>query len=81
VLFLRYNPDAYDGETRVSGERRIETVAAEARRFLFDGGWRDFSPLCPNVAYYYYHSRGRKHIEYMRARGDAVNVYAVVPVK
>lgn len=79
VLFLRLNPDAYDGGGRINLETRIEAVAAEARRFLFEDGWRDFSPLAPNIAYFYYHKSGRKYIEYMQARPDAANVYLIHP--
>jgi len=67
ILFLRFNPDGYTSES-------IEVVAAEARNFLFEGGWKAFSPLCPHLAYFYYSNGGQKHIDYMKAQGDAVNV-------
>jgi hypothetical protein len=77
VVFLRYNPDSYD-LGRVSGEDRISAVSAEARRILFEGGWVDFAPHCPHVAYFYYHSKGRKHIDHMLAHPDSAIVYKQV---
>lgn len=70
VLFLRYNPDAYDGP-RTSGEDRIKNVAAVGDAFLHGDTWRVISPLAPHLMYFYYHSRGQKHIDHMRNNPDA----------
>ena len=73
ILFLRYNPDAYDGG-RVSGEDRLAQVAAVGRRFLYEGGWREINVLLPAVKFMFYHSSAQKHIDYLRERPDAVAV-------
>ena len=75
IFFIRFNPDEFDGG-RVSLDERIAHVGAHCK-WLLEDGWRQFEPEAPHVAFYYYHSKCAKHIDYIRANPNAFHMFRI----
>jgi len=72
VFYLRFNPDRYDGG-RVRLEQRVKAVG-KAVNALIAGDHSALDSAAPHVAYFYYHSACRFHIDAVAAQPDSFHM-------